>query len=398
MLFQTRVLCVAALGPISNTLAPAVPPIARVIVGLHMSRTGAHDPNAIQDMGASVAARLIRNCGVSKDEVHIPVDRLMGRRGAALDPSDLGFRKQRDWDRPRFADYDGVWCDRLMLGEPPVRAAVLIPQHCLPTTASTKANSGRTAVPTGATQFQPLVGVTQALQASPQLAPEDVLLCVSTPALAHGRLALTVLGSAAARSGRLGPTVAAACGAARTAIATAIAGGSAAAGTPEMQLAHENAALASLLLVGCGDDLPVPDPPQLPAANDQVRGAPDDRTLDRAALVAAAWCTHPDVAGTKLCAVLNKTTAGSDDLLAQPFGGDAEPLMQFPMMSDRARNILAAEASGDPAVAKKMVKGLHWAQVLHEAAKIREAYGGRTEVFERRRRRGKTLLESITTA
>jgi hypothetical protein len=170
-----------------------------------------------------------------------------------------------------------------------------------------------------------------------------------------------------------------------------------------MQLAHEGAALASLLLLGCGDDLPVPDPsPQLPAADDQVRGAPDDRTLDRAALVAAAWCTHPDVAGTKLCAVLNKTTAGSDDgssgLLAQALGADSEPLMQFPMMSDRARNILAAEASGDPAVAKEMVKGLHWAQVLHEAAKIREAYGGRTDVFERRRRRGKTLLESITTA
>jgi hypothetical protein len=72
--------------------------------------------------------------------------------------------------------------------------------------------------------------------------------------------------------------------------------------------------------------------------------------------------------------------------------------MQFPMMSDRARNILAAEASGDPAAAKEMVKGLHWAQVLHEAAKIREVYGNRTELFERRRRRGKALLQGIATA
>lgn len=93
----------------------------------------------------NIAAALIRNSSAPPPDVQIGDDRSMGFRGLKnsmkKSVSRKDFKQNRDfyevsshdairaWDRPLFQDFGtSLYYDRLMLGEPPTRTAVAVPE------------------------------------------------------------------------------------------------------------------------------------------------------------------------------------------------------------------------------------------------------------------------------
>ena len=114
------------------------PVLQRVIVGL--GDVGGVRKFARQNIGFQITTRLLMQCRVSPVDVHDPsrgASRSSSRQKNGTDRVDVVVWgrerkpshqvKVTTWDTPAFCDFGGVWCDRLLLGEPPLRCAVLQP-------------------------------------------------------------------------------------------------------------------------------------------------------------------------------------------------------------------------------------------------------------------------------
>lgn len=263
-------------------------------------------------VGAAVAQRLLQRCQPGPSDVHdADVTRAdaRDRRGqprvfyAAQERQRRRGRHGRretvrtpqTWDSCRVADFMGVWCDRLLLGDArhPSRAAVLEPR-----------------VP-------PLLwgeAVMRVAQAHRHLALQDVLVVQAEPTLAFGlaRLHPTTPSPSASPSSALGGTV----------------------GMAEaLQYFQRPQTGASYLLVGIGDEHGARTPLSVEEA-----ALVDTRLLPLCAFAAALWTANPAKAAEYVAA----STATPETLAATEANQRLWATMQHAMLSTRDTALLRA--------------------------------------------------------
>lgn len=402
-------------GEIMSSLVPIQRIIIPVSAGFSLSPR--HSAKNFISSIATIHA-LIRNCSVSKYDIQVGEDRTFGRKFEYLFKStDKNFKKRLQrmsrkdrteelqtiqkqkpkWDRPTaYADlFCSLFCDRLMLGEPPVRCAIVVPsvvEDVQERFDSAAAPSPDVAALGGVTASSFENGVydcvTRVMQTYGKTVDAQDILFLDSPIVAKSSSSSppsSFLGSARDYGDRLftesSPTR-------MTGLAAALAAVSACSPSSDQSSSSPSAAAEWTTILAHAPLLDQEDDDEVDAKQNKVPGLDDeddalsefDRRMEHelrvSAMIAACWATHPVEAArlsalhNRICASASSSSASDratkfDRLLLGGDGGDADlrggggggkHLFQMSMLSVRDENVLSAHR--EPELMNAYVPGL----------------------------------------
>ena len=373
-------------------------PIQRLIISLSnssFSQQKNSSSNKTSNLSSnSIANTLIRNCQVPQTDLQVGADRLLGftdkishnARGRKLmrgvkkrdvKRNENLFKIQsstakRSWNRPFFEDFwCSLYCDRLMLGEPPIRTALVCPYLSTFSSEEMKEKlSSSEFSSSSSSSGMTFDSVCKILQQFQTLEPEDILLVVEEEKEEEKVKSPEIY---------LGPI-------------------------PE-KLLKENLDVNEVVeairwrFIEKDDD---EEEKEVENEDDPIEyvscllsenkndNNESDLSLQNSAAVSALWCSHPDAAAM-LAQKFNSRKSindGDDDILSS-----RPPLFQFSMIRLRDEKILEAERN--PHLARAIVPGMAPTELNSYAARVGEQLQVKMKRDEKIRESGRKILEDL---